>query len=156
MNELRRSSGSRAFVCCPELVRLYSKTFPRSARSIRGWNRLQTLGTVLPIPHMVMLATASFLVQERNPRMGVLVVLLFETDARPSAARRLQSQHLLAPSALDQSPFWTVMLNAGELHEEDSRIRLQCCPRCSPPGLDCPAPTTNQAKKHCQQSGFGL
>ena len=56
-------------------------------------------------------------VQQGNPRMGLLVVLLFDTYACPSAALPLQAQHLLAPSALAQSPFWAIMLKAGELHE---------------------------------------
>ena len=54
----------------------YSKPFLRSTRSIRGWNRLNCWE---PILHVVMLTIASV----SNPRMSLLVVLLFDTVARP-------------------------------------------------------------------------
>ena len=87
---------------------------------------LQPPGTPPPLPHVVMLVSRQSGCNRATPKMGLLVVLPFDTYGRPPAALRPQARYWLATSAFSRSPCWTIMQYDGELHKHSETVEFDC------------------------------
>ena len=77
-----------------------------------------------------MAAIAAYFLERRQKRLALLILMLFETYARPSSLMRVQGQHLLAPDPMARSRWWCVLLYPFELkvpgktNEYDSSVAM--------------------------------
>ena len=82
----------------PSIGRLLSATRPMSARSLAGWRRIVSGTSRPPMPKMVAFALAADLVARSLGLLGLSLVVLLETSARPLEALLLRGWQVVRPT----------------------------------------------------------
>ena len=114
----------------PALGRPLRLVFPRATRAVKGWARHEPALSKAPLPWTVVAAMASHLVHNGHKRIALLILMLFETYARPSSLLRTEGQHLLPPHPVARTRWWCFLLNPfelatpGKVNEYDNSVAL--------------------------------
>jgi len=86
---------------------------PRSWRCLKGWRKISPGRSRLPETLGFRIAVATLMVIERQPAMGVFVLMSVSTYLRPGQLIPLLKKNLVPP-ATRVTEFWTVLANAIE------------------------------------------
>ena len=81
----------------PQIRGPLKRAFPEAAAALAGWRRLQPPKSRPPLPRAVVAALACRLAEKGKADMGLCVLVMFETYARPSEAMSLTARSIVMP-----------------------------------------------------------
>ena len=81
----------------PQIRGPLKRAFPEAAAALAGWRKLQPPKSRPPLPRAVVAALACRLAEKGKADMGLCVLVMFETYARPSEAMSLTARSIVMP-----------------------------------------------------------